>query len=411
MSSLKLNYTEILDEFPSVKLSYENIIHKKVYNLDYVTAIPEGKKCFAWFTNYNNQDVCFIMELAFSNNSNNYNNSNSNNSNNYNNSNYKIVNIKIMNCCFSAELSYGTIFYGTQFYKGNTFFTIENILYYKGKNVSSLQWGKKLSIINEIMTYHIKQKSYNNSFIVFGLPLIKNNLEELLKDIENINYKISKIQFILFNKANVLLFVPYKNINNLLLSEPPAINKIETYIPPPPPLIVPLTPIIVPLTDNHLNHIPITPPIKQTIPTTQYNKDVIKNTHTHITKREIIFNVKPDIQNDIYNLYCDDNSYEFFYDTAYIPDYNKSVFMNKLFRNIKENDNLDALEESDDEDEFEDDRADKFVYLDKAYKMYCIYNNKFKKWVPNKIAHENAKLVNRKELNEIYNAGKLNKKY
>jgi hypothetical protein len=85
--------------------------------------------------------------------------------------------------------------------------------------------------------------------------------------------------------------------------------------------------------------------------------------------------------------------------------------MNKLFRNIKENDNLDALEESDDEDEFEDDRADKFVYLDKSYKMYCVYNNKFKKWVPNKIAHENAKLVNRKDLNEIYNAGKLNKKY
>jgi hypothetical protein len=85
--------------------------------------------------------------------------------------------------------------------------------------------------------------------------------------------------------------------------------------------------------------------------------------------------------------------------------------MNKLFRNIKENDNLDALEESDDEDEFEDDRADKFVYLDKSYKMYCVYNNKFKKWVPNKIADENAKLVNRKDLNEIYNAGKLNKKY
>jgi hypothetical protein len=389
MSSLKLNYTEILDEFPIVKLSYENIIHKKVYNLDYVTAIPEGKKCFAWFTNYNNQDVCFIMELAFINNSN----------------NYKIVNIKIMNCCFSAELSYGTIFYGTQFYKGNTFFTIENILYYKGKHVSTLQWGKKLSIINEIMTYHIKQKSYNNSFIVFGLPLIKNNLEELLKDIENINYKISKIQFILFNKANVLLFVPYKNINNLLLSEPHSINKIETYIPPPPP------PLIVPLTDNHLNNTHLTPPIKQTINTNQSNKDVIKINHTHITKREIVFNVKPDIQNDIYNLYCHDNSCEIFYDTSYIPDYNKSVFMNKLFRNIKENDNLDALEESDDEDEFEDDRADKFVYLDKSYKMYCVYNNKFKKWVPNKIAHENAKLVNRKDLNEIYNAGKLNKKY
>ena len=40
--------------------------------------------------------------------------------------------------------------------------------------------------------------------------------------------------------------------------------------------------------------------------------------------------------------------------------------MNKIFRNIKENDKLDALEESDDEDEFENDKSDKFVYLDKS---------------------------------------------
>ena len=376
MSYLKLNYEEILNDFPSVKLSYENIIHKKVYNLDYVTAIPEGKKCFAWFTNYKNQDVCFIMELAF----------NYNNHNNHNSSNYKITNIKIMNCCFSTELSYGTIFYGTQFYKGNIFFTIENVLYYKGKNVTSFQWGKKLSIMNEIMTHHIKQKSYNNSFIVFGLPLIKNNIEELLKDIENIQYKISKIQFILFNKVNVLLFVPYKNINYVLNSDPPpSITKIEEAI------------------------VPCIPPPQLQIPQVQipqYNKNNNKNSHTHITKREIIFNVKPDIQNDIYHLYCDDNSCELLYDTAYIPDYNKSVFMNQLFRKIKENDNLDALEESDDEDEFEDDRADKFVNLEKSYKMYCVYNNKFKKWVPNKIANENSSLVNRKELNEIYINGK-----
>ena len=138
------------------------------------------------------------------------------------------------------------------------------------------------------------------------------------------------------------------------------------------------------------------------IPQLQIHKNIIKNVQSHITKRELIFNVKPDIQNDIYHLYCDDISGEVFYDIAYIQDYNKSVFMNKLFRKIKENDNLDALEESDDEDEFEDDRADKFVYLDRSYKMYCIYNNKFKKWVPNKIADINSKIVNRNELSEIY---------
>lgn len=36
--------------------------------------------------------------------------------------------------------------------------------------------------------------------------------------------------------------------------------------------------------------------------------------------------------------------------------------MNKLFRKIKENDNLDSIEESDDELEFEDQREDKYVF-------------------------------------------------
>ena len=62
--------------------------------------------------------------------------------------------------------------------------------------------------------------------------------------------------------------------------------------------------------------------------------------------------------------------------------------MNKLFRNIKENQNLDALEESDDEEEFQDDRIDKHVYLDREENMACTYNCKFKKWEPLRVANE-----------------------
>ena len=77
-------------------------------------------------------------------------------------------------------------------------------------------------------------------------------------------------------------------------------------------------------------------------------------------KREIVFKITPDIQNDIYHLHyydpqLNEKSTENIFDVAYIPDYKTSVMMNKLFRNIKENANLDALEESDDEAEFEDD--------------------------------------------------------
>jgi hypothetical protein len=93
-----------------------------------------------------------------------------------------------------------------------------------------------------------------------------------------------------------------------------------------------------------------------------------------------------------------ENKTEKFYDTAYIPNYNTSVMMNKLFRNIKENDNLDRLEESDDEDEFENDNIDKFVYLEKTYPMKCKYNYKFKKWYPDSLADKNAKIVTSAEL-------------
>lgn len=56
--------------------------------------------------------------------------------------------------------------------------------------------------------------------------------------------------------------------------------------------------------------------------------------------------------------------------------------MNNIFRKIKENANLDLLEESDDEDDFEDTRTDKYVDLSKVVRMKCQYTHKFKKWIP-----------------------------
>ena len=67
---------------------------------------------------------------------------------------------------------------------------------------------------------------------------------------------------------------------------------------------------------------------------------------------------------------------------AHIPDYKTSMWMNSLFRSIKENDSLDAIEESDNEDEFEDTTPNKHVFLHREYYMECMYHQKFRKWVP-----------------------------
>ncbi len=102
-----------------------------------------------------------------------------------------------------------------------------------------------------------------------------------------------------------------------------------------------------------------------------------------------IFIVKADVQNDIYYLFAKNKNHILEkYDMASIPTYKTSVMMNNLFRNIKENDNLDALEESDDEDEFENINDDKYVDLDKCVKMECQYNKRFNKYIPIKVVQQ-----------------------
>ena len=108
-----------------------------------------------------------------------------------------------------------------------------------------------------------------------------------------------------------------------------------------------------------------------------------------------MFIVKATTKTDIYNLFAIDNKgLEIFFDIAYIPDFKTSVMMNGLFRNIKENNNLDLLEESDDEEDFEDITLNKYVFLDKKYIMSCIYDYKFKRFIPKKI-------INNTELSKI----------
>ena len=320
---------QLLGEFPNIKLSYENIAHKKVSksNFDFLMAVPEGKKCFIWFTVFGeeNQNVCLIMELA---------------------PNKQIANIRIMNCCFKSELSCGTILYGTLFYQSrNNFFTVEDIFMYKGKDIARAKWGDKLVSIKSFMETDILQRSYSSSFLVFGMPLIGRAYEEIA--LLPIKYKIYSIQYYQYNRSNNYMFMRY----NTFVREETA-QPVHVIVAPPVPVA----------------NVVSTPPIAKPIVTRNYQQP-----------KEAVFIVKPEIQNDIYSLYYEDDT---FFTTAYIPDYATSVMMNKLFRVIKENNNLDALEESDDEEEFQDEKPDRFVHLNKSYKMVCAFNYKFKKWYP-----------------------------
>lgn len=317
---------EIIKNFPKIELSYESIGHNKVY--DYILCIPEGKKYFAWFTTYKMQNVCFLMEI--------------------NTETKQFVKIEYGVCSFHEHLSFGTLFYGTIFkYENTRFFSLEDIYYYKGKEVHSKKYSAKLEIAKEIFNNDIKQVSYYEWQMVFGLPVMDNNYQNILNIAGILPYKIKYLQFRReFPKSPIINSVYYK----LNLGE----RRYMTG------------------TENHKGQM-----------------------------KDMVFNVKPEIQSDIYGLYAynhDTKKCDYYCEVACIPDYKTSVMMNKLFRIIKENNNLDALEESDDEEEFENQDIDKYVHLDKEYNMICSYNYKHKKWTPMRLAPRGERVANKNDL-------------
>jgi hypothetical protein len=322
----------ILQDFPSFELSYEKIIHNKVPNsfpnADIYLAIPFGIKCFIWFTTFDDNNICYCIELDYHTN--------------------QIKNIKEMKASFSNSLILGTIFYGTLFqYNNNNCICLEDIYFYKGNFYNKSSYLQKLELFRIILKEEITSVISNTNQTIFGLPVLSNNYESLLSNISLLPYKINSIK---------LRFFDYKNHRNIF---------------------------IIKYFNNNINNQSNNQSNNQTNNQSNYqsnNQTNYKNCKPLTTNYRTFF-VKPDIEPDIYYLYnnIDDKNY---FDLAYIPDFKTSKFMNSLFRNIKENDNLDALEESDSESEFENSNIDKFVYLERTYKMNCIFNTKFKKWCP-----------------------------
>ena len=104
-----------------------------------------------------------------------------------------------------------------------------------------------------------------------------------------------------------------------------------------------------------------------------------KPQYTQITT----FNLMADTQYDLYKLYADTGSgNKVFVDYACVVDMNTSKWLNRLFRNIKENVSLDAIEESDGEEDFNDVSENKYTNLTKIVRIHCKFNHRLRKWIP-----------------------------
>jgi len=330
----------ILQRFPKFELSYETISHKKVSakNASVVMAIPLGKKYFIWHT-YEppSRPVCYLIGLNKD------------------------------KCPISAEpimdlperpadkFHHGTIIYGT-LYETSTSrnFIAEDIYSFCGINLAKLPFGNKIAFLKEYV-------EATRPYCVLPMMWFANAGEEQTHQIpDNIAqqtaYTVHHVQY-----REIYQISPYVNVpipkkgcsaTNPVIDSSAATKKLTT------------TAILKP------------------VPRFDFRKLQFRY--------PAVFNIMADAQLDLYHLYTHDNSY---CGLAGIQTLKTSMFMNGLFRRIRENSNLDLAEESEDEDDFQNTDCNKYVHLDRVIPIRCVFNLKHKKWVPTSVAGENSVVV------------------
>jgi len=258
----------------------------------------------------------------------------------------KIVKTTRLDAKFDSSLSIGTVIYGIVLPETNAFI-IEDIHFYKGVQMHSLTFGEKLHYIHLLLSETI------TGAIRFVLPVLWYNTQRECDILPE------------FVKQYAVHHIQYRSLTH-----------------------------IVPYLNYQVNRRPNTEKEKEKIASVTHRTlsapDFTKPQYRH----PAVFHVVADIKCDIYHLYaCEMKGSTVYYNTAYIPNYKTSVMMNTLFRNIKENKNLDYIEESEDEEEFENIREDRFVDLQKIVYMECVFNYKFKRWTPVRVLNDRNRVV------------------
>lgn len=370
---------ELLQRLPKIELSYETIPHKKVsFSYNACIAIPVGRKCYAWFSFDGEDDVCYIMDI---------------------NRDKRISKIYISDIVIGEKekkLCLGTIFYGSIIPNSpnklrsadqsfsESIFIIEDILLYQGMQMKHLYFGERLGFLERIF---VKQGGCMQSFRL-SMMWPNSKKEHFIPEYfvpknidEGSGYSIHHIQYRCLNDT-----LPFLNV-----FQPQRFKIKDTAI-----VSKPLNYMSNDLknggngSDNTNTKTNIFSDIGTIVSPLEYRKPQYK--------LKTIFQACADINFDIYHLFAfGKNSVPVYYNISCIPNYKTSVFMNSIFRNIKENANLDAIEESDDEEDFENIAEDKYVDLTKTVLIECAFNIRFKKWVPlrvvDPILEKGAKVV------------------
>ena len=348
----------ILSRFPNenIKLSYETIAPKKVLSsdeYDLCIAIPYGKKAYLWYTFYNNIKLCLLLELNRENQLNDNISIFSTNSAPLSIKDGQSVQFLNEKTCkiIPTDFELGTIVSGTIYEEiedPKKHFLIDDIHMYKGILLSKWTFHHKSGFLYDFLSSLISSPTEDE--ISMALSVLWNSKNEIPN---KISYNIRHIQY-----RSTKQILPHYNVSS---NKKPLWN---------PTIISDCSKIDVEKAETEIT--------TKKIINTNWKYDFSKQ----IYKRNVLFWVTADLAFDVYYLGALHNNKVVYCQNALVLNFKTSILLNSIFRNIKENQCLDSIEESDDETDFEDVREDKFVDLNKECIMECYFHFKFKKWVP-----------------------------
>ena len=350
-----MNTRGLLSKFPAfAKPSYEAFIHKKVEDTAYdlAVAIPSGKRAFLWFTMSGKDEICCILEIG---------------------RNQMLQdNIHTLDWNYPQSFSLGTLLSGylldgDELCPNHKYFIADDLFSFEGYefgNPFPVSFARKFEAFSEFFK---RIQPLNGRYSIHCIVMWNRSFSDDLPPewACKMGYKVKHIQY---RSSQEIL--PHANYivskNPWECGGPQLIEDVIDYVP------------------------------RSTIwsdVTTKFKKEMRQwnvNFFAPIHNRKTLFWVSADITYDMYYLFVRN---DVLYQHAFIPDHKTSVMMNSMFRRIVENDCLDKVEESEDEEEFENIRDDKYVDLTKKVLMECVFHQKFKKWVPLNLATPGSQCV------------------
>ena len=371
----------LLSNFPTTRLSYEASIHKNdkqsIVSEYKCFILPKGRRCIAWATEWRRDKILAVIDIDGANNRDRDRTISPVIRKFQQDNGWFPGKVRIFDACFDRSLVYGTVFGGVIFRMNEhimdtQFFSIHTIYWYKGNPVPPLTAGGHIQLCEELFREHdIRQVAYTKqNSVVFGLPILCNTEQDAENIVHGLPYETFAIQYRYFMHTRVF---------QRILQEKPAMLQYQ-------PVVANITapaPAPAPAPAYSQLHVPAVTSKRLFIPPPD----------EMLTNIQATFIVRPNIQNDIYELFVSPSSSSrgggggsccepIFHNFAHIPGFKTSVMMNRLFRNITENERLDTMEESEDEAEFENTEPDKYVTLTKEYNMVCRFNKRFCRWIP-----------------------------